>query len=86
MKKFFDDNAKKTVVYIGDHEEDSIFAKNADQEINQQGTNIRIISIIISFDNFNKKNEYSSPDHRVYGSNELKELLMEIDITSQCWG
>lgn len=79
LKKFFDDNAKKTVVYIGDHEEDSIFAKNADQEINQRGTNVRIISIIISFDNFNKKNKYSSPDYRVNGSNELKELLLEIE-------
>ena len=72
-------NKKGTFIYIGDHSEDIVFGKNAQDELNQEDTNV--ICITVDFLNLNS-NSYdkwtNKPDYFVQTTDELNSVLNKL--------
>jgi beta-phosphoglucomutase-like phosphatase (HAD superfamily) len=80
LNSFFNTVDGKTIVYIGDHEEDAILVDNTVRYLNEINIKSNILSIIISHDNADTNKLYANPNFRVQSVEELKKTLIQIDI------
>ncbi len=64
-----------TIIYIGDHEQDTQFAKNAKRALGDTGSNINVISIAACYE-INHYDKWDiSPDHFAYSVKDLPEVI-----------
>jgi N-acetyl-D-muramate 6-phosphate phosphatase len=62
----------KTVIYLGDHETDVLFARNIEKEL--QGT-IKVLSLIVTYSGADTKHWTHKPDFEIKNPNGLLEII-----------
>jgi HAD superfamily hydrolase (TIGR01549 family) len=68
-----------SVLYIGDHETDMIFAANATRELAAAGRAIDVISVAAHFEEGSNGADWKTPpDHRVYHPSEITQLVSQL--------
>ena len=69
-----------TVIYIGDHETDTICVRNANSVLRERGSNLKIISIAALYDNMiNVKEWQNQPDYMAHSPQDILSIMKEIE-------
>lgn len=68
---------EQTIFYIGDHEQDIQFAKNAEIALKNNGQNIAVSSIAVCYTGNNSKNWSIQPDYIAYTVQDIKAIIQD---------
>lgn len=63
--------------YIGDHEEDVIFARNAEIALKEKGHNFKIFSILACYNGFDISFWNIKPDFKAHSPKDIAEIILE---------
>jgi HAD superfamily hydrolase (TIGR01549 family) len=70
-----------SVLYIGDHETDMVFAANANRHLAGAGRAIRVISVAAHFElGSNRAGWAATPDHMVHEPSEIAQLVGSLSV------
>ncbi|MPM94562.1 hypothetical protein SDC9_141708 [bioreactor metagenome] len=67
-----------TLVYIGDHQEDTIFGKNAEEFYKSQGYNTKVICISASYSDNTPSDWIVKPDFIAYSTTDILDIINKI--------
>lgn len=67
-----------TVVYIGDHQEDVVFGKNAELLLNQKGQKISVKSIAVDYSGSCPKEWKHKPDFIASSAEDIKQIIINL--------
>ena len=67
-----------TIIYIGDHQEDTILGKNAEEFYKSKGYNTRVICISASYSGNDSANWNVKPDFTAYSTIEILDIIDKI--------
>lgn len=67
-----------TIIYIGDHQEDTIFGKNAEEYYCSKGYNVKVICIAASYSGHSTENWAIKPDFIAYSTTDIIDIIKEL--------
>lgn len=73
------DTSSEKIVYVGDHEEDVLFAENIRRYFRERGENIDIVSVAVSYSGSDPSSWKTRPDFTAATVSNLREVLAAID-------
>jgi HAD superfamily hydrolase (TIGR01549 family) len=69
-----------TVIYIGDHETDTICVRNANGLLKENGSNLNIVSIAALYDNMIHVEEWDNqPDYMAQSPQDILKIINKLD-------
>ena len=71
--------ASGTIIYIGDHHEDTQFARNAEKMLRSNNPQLRIISIAVCYSGAKPDLWEIQPDYRAYSVDEVVSIIASLD-------
>ena len=69
---------EQLILYIGDHEQDVQFAKNAQLALEESGENITVLSIAVCYDGRSTDSWSAQPDYCAHTVQEIKQIAQEL--------
>lgn len=67
-----------TMIYIGDHQEDTIFGKNAEEYYRGKGYNVKVICIAASYSGHSTDNWIVKPDFIAYSTTDIINIIKRL--------
>ena len=67
-----------TIFYIGDHQDDTRFAKNAEQVLKKKNKDIRVLSIAAAYSGAKPNSWDIKPDYTVNSVAEIKKIISDL--------
>ena len=72
LKQIYETPQNKTIIYIGDHEGDVLFARNIEKELYQ---NNKVISIVATYSGADTKSWIYKPDFEIENPTDLLQII-----------
>ncbi len=72
------DTGDTTLIYIGDHQEDVVFAKNAERKLKEDGQEISVISIAVGYSGSSPEAWTVKPDYEAGSAEDIRQIILGI--------
>ncbi len=77
------DIEKTALIYIGDHQEDVVFAKNAEHALREAGQEVSVISIAVGYSGSSPETWHIKPDYIANSAEEINRIIHMIQGEAQ---